>query len=117
MTAIRSFEDLLVWRKARVLNKDIYILFRDLQDYSYKNQILRASTSISNNVAEGFERQSKKDFIRFLFIAKGSCAEVRSMLHLGLDLDYLKETDYKRNYSKSEEISKMLSGLIRSLQT
>ena len=91
--------------------------FNNTRDYSYRDQIIRATTSIMNNITEGFERKSNKDFSKFLFIAKGSCGEVRSMIHLGYGLKYLSESDSTDLINKTVEISKMLSGLIKTLLT
>ena len=76
---------------------------------------LKITVSIMNNIAEGYERKTNNEFKHFLFIAKGSCGEVRSMLSLALDLEKIKTSDYERLYKSSEEISKMLSGLIKTL--
>jgi four helix bundle protein len=86
---IEKFEDILAWQKARILTLKIYFLFKDLKDFAFRDQIFRASVSIMNNVAEGFERKSDKEFIHFLYIAKGSCGEVRSMLYLAIGLNYI----------------------------
>ena len=75
------FEDIQAWQKAKLLSVRIYNVFESSKDYSFKDQIQRASVSIMNNIAEGFERKSNNEFKHFLFIAKGSCGEVRSMLH------------------------------------
>lgn len=80
-----------------------------------KNQIERASVSIMNNIAEGFERQTNKELRNFLFIAKGSCAEVRSMLYLAAELEYINKKEFDNYYSLTVEISKILSGLIKTL--
>ena len=74
------FEEIIVWQKARELTGLIYVNLRDCRDYAFRDQLQRASVSIMNNIAEGFERKGNKEFKRFLFIAKGSSAEVRSML-------------------------------------
>jgi len=84
---ISRFEDILAWQKAKTLTKEIYLKFSDSKDYSFKDQIQRASCSIMNNIAEGFERKSNNEFKYFLFIAKGSCGEVRSMLILSYELN------------------------------
>ena len=112
-----TFEEIIVWQKARELTLLVYKKFSSTRDYSYKDQILRASTSIMNNIAEGFERKSNKDFSKFLFIAKGSCGEVRSMVHLGLGLKYISESESTDLINMTIEISKMLSGLIKTLRT
>ncbi|OIO19656.1 MAG: four helix bundle protein [Candidatus Magasanikbacteria bacterium CG_4_10_14_0_8_um_filter_32_14] len=110
-----KFEDILAWRKAGELTTQIYSIFRNSKDYGFSDQIRRASVSIMNNIAEGFERQSNKEFSKFLFIAKGSCGEVRSMLYLSLKLSYVTNLQFKNLYAISLEISKMLSGLIKTL--
>jgi len=74
------FEEILGWQKAKELTINIYKSFSNCKDFAFKDQIQRASVSIMNNVAEGFERKSNKEFKQFLFIAKGSAGEVRSML-------------------------------------
>lgn len=112
---ISRFEDIIAWQKAKLLTKNIYLLFGDSKDYSFKDQIQKASCSIMNNIAEGFERKTNNEFKYFLFIAKGSCGEVRSMLCLAFELNKIKEADYKEQYALCEEISKMLSGLIKTL--
>ena len=83
------FEDIIAWQKARILTYNIYKEFEGSKYFGYKEQIQRASVSIMNNIAEGFERKSNKEFKYFLFVAKGSCGEVRSMLYLAKDLEIL----------------------------
>jgi len=109
------FEDIIAWKKAKDLTSECYKIFTTLKDYSFKDQILRAVLSIMNNIAEGFERMSNKDFKNFLFIAKGSCGEVRSMLYIALERRYITEQEFNNLYNKSLEISKILSGLIKTL--
>lgn len=77
---IKNFENLQAWQYGQDLAVDIYSIFRDLRDFGFKDQIQRAVISISNNIAEGFERCSGKELVRFLYIAKASAGEVRSML-------------------------------------
>jgi len=109
------FEDIIAWQKAKEMTVSIYNLFDLNKDYSFKDQIQRASVSIMNNIAEGFERKSNNEFKHFLFIAKGSCGEVRSMLILAKELNKLETDKAIRLTSLCEEISKMLSGLIKTL--
>jgi four helix bundle protein len=109
------FEEILAWQKARHLIIALYKEFKDCKDFAFKDQILRASVSIMNNIAEGYERKSNNEFKQFLFISKGSCGEVRSMLILANDLGMIDDSFYKNSISEAEEISKMLSGLIKSL--
>jgi four helix bundle protein len=112
---IDQFEDILAWQKAKVLTLRVYSSLMNLKDFGFKDQLCRASVSIMNNIAEGFERRSDNEFKHFLFIAKGSCGEVRSMLYLAYELKYLKEEEYFTLLNLSKEISKMISGLIKSL--
>jgi len=105
----------MAWQKARVLCVDIFDEFKDCKNYSFKNQIERAVVSVMNNIAEGFERNGNKEFRNFLYISKGSIAEVRSMLYLGKDLKYLSDSRYQELLSRSIEIARLLSGLIKTL--
>lgn len=114
---ISRFEDILSWQKARELTVEIYQSLKANKDYSFRDQIQRASVSIMNNIAEGYERHTNKDFMNFLYIAKGSCGEVRSMLVLGKELGYFKQKQYDLYYNMTIEISKLLSGFITSLRT
>jgi len=112
---IEKFEDILAWQKAKQLTIYIYRLFRDSRDFGFKDQILRAVLSIMNNIAEGFERRGDKELKHFLFIAKGSCGEVRSMLYVSQELGYTTKQDFDRLYTLSVETSKLLSGFIKTL--
>ncbi|MEI6532881.1 MAG: four helix bundle protein [Candidatus Roizmanbacteria bacterium] len=112
---INNFEELVVWQKARELTLEIYTIFSTIKDYGFKDQIQRASISVMNNIAEGFERKGDKEFSRFLFIAKGSIAEVRSMLYVSKDMNYISESIFNKLQSKSIEISRMTYGLIKSI--
>jgi S23 ribosomal protein. len=110
-----KFEDIIAWQKSLDLTVKIYNLFEKSNDYGFKDQIQRAGVSIMNNIAEGFERKSNNEFKHFLFIAKGSCGEVRSMLILAQKLNKLTDNKADELISLSLEISKMLSGLIKTL--
>lgn len=112
---IEKFEDILAWQKGCELTLVIYDQMRNMKDFSFKDQIQRAVISITNNIAEGYERRSNKEFKQFLFIAKGSTAEVRSMLQIGFRLKYFTEKDYERSYNLNLEIAKLLSGFIKTL--
>lgn len=83
---IERFDDIIAWQKSKNLTVEIYFLFTDHKDFGFKDQIQRASVSIMNNIAEGFERKSNNEFRQYLYIAKGSCGEVRSMLILAKEL-------------------------------
>ena len=112
---IDKFEDILAWQKGKILAIDTYNNFKLCKDFSFRDQIQRAVISISNNIAEGFERQSNKELSKFLFIAKGSCAEVRSMLYVALELGYISKENFNKSYALSQEISRILSGFIKTL--
>ncbi|MBI3887997.1 four helix bundle protein [Candidatus Microgenomates bacterium] len=112
---INRFEEILSWQKSKKLTEEIYRIFSFSKDYSFRDQIQRASVSIMNNIAEGFERKGNKEFKNFLFISKGSCGEVRSMLLLGLELGYIPKDKINDLLFQTEEISKLLSGLIKTL--
>lgn len=88
-----------------------------ISDIGVRDQIQRAAVSIMSNIAEGFERGTKKEFIQFLFIAKGSAGEVRSQLYIALDLGYIKQDTFDSLNSDLLSISKKLSGFIQYLQS
>jgi four helix bundle protein len=113
------FEDLDAWKVARELANLIYVLGRESgfsKDYSFKDQIQRAAVSVMNNIAEGFERGGNKDFAKFLFIARGSVGEVRSMLYLALDQKYVTEEQFSEAYNFCVRDSQLCWGLIKHLQ-
>jgi len=112
---ITKFEEIIAWQKAKMLTMDIYRTLCYCRDYSFRDQIQRASISIMNNIAEGFERRTNKEFINFLFIAKGSSAEVRSMLYPALELQYISKNKFDEWYLLTVEISRLLSGFIKTL--
>lgn len=114
---IKTFEDILSWQKSKELSLRVYNEFKSCRDFSFKDQIQRASISIMNNIAEGYERSGNKEFSKFLFIAKGSCAEVRSMLIIAYELKYISFDTYSKLSSLSTDISKLLSGLIKSINS
>lgn len=113
--SIKKFEDMKAWQKAKDLSLDVYKLHKDNKDFAFRDQIQRAAVSVMNNIAEGFERKSNKDMKRFLYISKGSCGELRSMLYLSKELKYISEKDFDRLYATSIEVSKMLSGFIKKI--
>ena len=112
---IEKFEDITSWQKAKELSIRIYKNFDRNRDYSFRDQIQRAAISIMNNIAEGFERSGNKEFKYFLFVAKGSCAEVRSMLYVAYELSYISKKEFDEMHSSAMEISRLISGLIKTL--
>lgn len=115
--AVQRFEDLLVWQKSQDFAISVYDSFYNAKDYAFKDQIFRASISISNNIAEGFDRRTNVDFIRFLYIATSSNSEVRSMLYLAQRLNFLNKSKTQKLIDSSNEISRMIYGLINSMKS
>jgi four helix bundle protein len=101
---IRKFEDVVAWQKARLLNKELNKSFGSIRNFTFKDQILRAGLSINNIIAEGFERSGDKELKYFLHIARGSCAEVRSMLYTGLDMGYIDESKHQELLISTVEV-------------
>ena len=114
--AIRKFEDIVVWQKSQDIAVKIYGHFPNAPDFGFRDQITRASVSISNNIAEGFERNSNPDFKRFLYFAVASNSEVKSMLYLSKRLNFLNNKEANSLIQDSNEITKMLYGLIKSMK-
>ena len=116
---IQRFEDMEAWQIARELTKQIYTITKEesiRRDFGFVDQIRRAAISIMNNIAEGFERGSNKDFVKFLFIARGSAGEVRSMLYVGLDQGYLTDETFKLCHDLCVRCSQLCWGLIKHLK-
>ncbi len=109
------FEEIIAWQKSKELSLLVYKELKNCRDYSFKDQIQRAAISIMNNIAEGYEKNSNKEFRNFLFISKGSSGEVRSMLYISRDLNYISDSIFKDLSSRAFEVSKIISGLIKSL--
>lgn len=91
------YEDLQIWQQARELSKRVYACMQNVADYGFRSQIQRAAVSVMNNIAEGFNRskytKDNKSFLNFLSISYGSCGEVKSMLYLAEDLNFLNAND------------------------
>jgi four helix bundle protein len=107
-----TFENLEVWKEAVELAAHVYERFQACRDFAFRDQIRRASVSISSNIAEGYERDSNAEFIRFLFIAKGSCGEVRSQSHLARRVNLLADEDAKLIAADAARLSKRIKRLI-----
>ncbi|MBP9686909.1 MAG: four helix bundle protein [Candidatus Doudnabacteria bacterium] len=112
---IKRFEDIVAWQKAQELCTLLYKNLRECKDYSFKDQLLRAVLSISNNIAEGFDRGSEKELRQFLYIAKGSAAEVRSMLYLAGNLGYLPPQTIEQAFTLTDETSRILAVFIQRI--
>lgn len=116
---LRSFEDLIVWQQAMLLAREIYKLVQVLpveERYALSDQMRRAAVSIPSNIAEGQARNTSKEFIQFLHIAKGSNAELITQLLLCVDFGYLTEEQIRYARQLSYKVAQLLSALIRSLK-
>ena len=118
---IRCFEDLRVWQSAISLAQSIYLITRENEslsrDFSLVDQLRRASVSVSANISEGFERRSKKEYLRFLSIAKGSVGEVRSLLTVAYEVNYINSSTYQESKKITLKISRMLGKQMRVLES
>jgi four helix bundle protein len=110
-----SFEDLDVWKKAVEFSSTLYRGLAGLNDYGFKDQLTRAGLSVPSNIAEGMERGSAAEKVRYLTIARSSCGEARTQIHVGINVGYIDPDVGKRWIEDSREISAMLVGLSRSI--
>lgn len=120
MGRFSSFEEIISWKKSREFNLKIYQITENQcfkKDVDLTRQIRRASISISSNIAEGFERNTDKELILFLYVAKASAGEIRSQIYLALDLNYISKEISENLVNDISEISKLLSGFIKYLET
>ena len=118
MGGINRFEDLKCWQGARELCRTTYAATQEgsfAKDFSLKDQILRASGSVMDNIAEGFGRGGNKEFVQFLFIAKSSCEEVKSQTYRALDRRHINESTFEEVSQLATEVSKTIQGLISYL--
>ncbi|OLQ87405.1 four helix bundle protein [Vibrio panuliri] len=113
---MNRFEELQVWQKASRLTVDIYKHFIASKDFGFKDQVTRSALSIPSNVAEGFERRSSREFELFLSYAKGSSGELRTQIYIGIEIGYIPLQTGKHWLLEVEQISKMLSGLMKSVK-
>ena len=111
---IERFEDFEVWQESINLCIEIYKNLKECRDFSLRDQIQRASVSIPSNIAEGYERQSNKEFIHFLYIAKGSCGELRTQIHIAIEINLIDKNIGKNLLDKTKRISAMLHKLIKT---
>ena len=111
------FENLEVWKRAKELSVNIYRSMANLKGFGFKDQITRSSLSIPSNIAEGMERSTEKEKARFLEIAKGSVAELRTQIMIGIEIEYINKEIGELWLKETKEISAMLVGLTRSLKS
>ena len=116
---VKNFEELEIWKEARSLTQEIYRLTRDSKfskDFGFSSQIQRAAISVMSNIAEGFERGGNQEFIQFLYVAKGSCGEVRSQLYVALDQGYVDQKVTESLFTVLKRLSVMIKHLIDHLK-
>lgn len=118
---ITRFEDIKAWQEARKLVELVYAAINSSQkftkDLRLVNQMQGAAVSCMSNIAEGFARKGKKEFIQYLFISKSSAAEVQSQLYVALDQNYITQDEFDKIYNQAETVSKMDSGFIKYLNS
>ncbi len=118
--AIQRFEDILAWQKSREVVRDIYKISSYSEFYSdsaLRNQLRRSAVSIMANIAEGFNRNSRKEFLRFLTISLGSVSETKSHLYVALDQTFISEPIFHKTYESLDEIARLISGLMNYLRS
>ena len=111
---IEKFEDLEVWKEGMKLTSRIYARLRPCKDYALRDQMQRSAVSIPSNIAEGYDRNTNKEFIHHLFIARGSCAELRTQIHLCLELNVLEDAVGGELLERTRKLSAMLFKLIKT---
>lgn len=117
MSNYKGFEDLEIWKEGIELSVEIYKLLKECKDFGLKDQIQRASVSIPSNIAEGYERQTKKELIQYLYIAKGSCGEVRTQLIIAQRIHLADEMKTLELIEQSKKISSKILNFIRYIKS
>ena len=118
MATIRRFEDLECWKKARELDKEVYAVSsvgKFARDFEIKNQINAASGSVMDNIAEGFDRGGRNEFLNFLSYAKGSTGEVKSQLYRALDRGYIEQQTFERIYEVADSAANLIGKMMQYL--
>ncbi len=116
MRFAERFEELEIWQEARCLYRELYGSLRGCDDYSFRDQMQRAALSVMNNIAEGFERRTKKDFAHFLDLAKGSAGEVRSMTFAAEDIAIMQKGEAEQLRTDYEKLSRRIAGFQKHLR-
>lgn len=109
---MQAFEQLDVWKRSCRLSADLYGELEGCKNLNFKDQVCRSALSVPSNIAEGYERNSSREFARSLKIAKGSCGELRTQLYIGIEAGFMAKVQAMKFILETEEISKMLQGLI-----
>ena len=120
MTTIRKFEEIQAWQKARELTGFVYEVTqqeRFARDFGLKDQVRRAAVSVMSNIAEGFERDGRSEFLQFLSIAKASVGEVQSQLYIALDQSYVSHAEFEQGYALCKETANLIGGFMTYLRS
>jgi four helix bundle protein len=112
-----ALENLDVWKRSCRLSVELYKLLSDCRDFGFRDQVTRSALSVPSNIAEGYERDSSKEFSRFLKIAKGSCGELRTQLYIGAETGFIEKAKTLQMIQEAAELSRMLQGLIRRYES
>jgi len=108
-------KNLDVWKRAAALSADIYIELKNLKDFGFKDQLTRSGLSVPSNIAEGIERNSEQEKIRFLDIARASIAEAKTQIYIGMKIDYIPRDIGNSWIKEYEEMGRMITSLIQSI--
>lgn len=109
------FENLEVWKRSVTLCTEVYKVMAQQRDFGFKDQITRSSLSVASNIAEGYERDFDKDRVKFLSYAKASCAELRTQIHIGININYIDKNQGKQWLEESRQLSKMIYALMKKI--
>jgi len=109
-----KLEDLEIWKLGIELSVEVYKVLKSCKDYGLKDQMQRSSVSVPSNIAEGFERGSNKEFIRYLYIANGSCAELKTQLLIANKVDIIEDKDFQILIKKVKILSSKINKLIQT---
>jgi four helix bundle protein len=118
MATLQNFEEIEAWQRARELVREVYLVSGQgvfAKDFALRDQIRRAGVSTMSNIAEGFERDGRREFLQFLSVAKGSAAELKAQLYVAQDQHYIEQTTFERLYAMADTVGKMIGGLMRYL--
>ncbi len=112
-----ALENLEVWKRSCRLSVELYQALSDCKDFGFRDQVTRSALSVPSNIAEGYERDSTREFSRFLKIAKGSCGELRTQLYIGCEAGFINAASGTQFIREATEIARMIQGLIKRCRT
>ena len=114
---MEAFEKLEIWKRSTKLSSEIYRATQSCTDWGFRDQITRSALSVPCNIAEGYERNSEREFCRFLRIAKGSCGELRTQLYIAIDVGLMGEQTASKHLQEAVELSRMIQGMIKRVES